>query len=89
MGLFLGASILSVTELIEFMLFVIWYMCVYLTRRNVMVYTGSPPTFAEKCYNNNGDTLWYQTLQMVGVFFVFPSIFVIILGFPLFDVEQQ
>jgi hypothetical protein len=48
-----------------------------------------PPTFAEKCYNNNGDTLWYQTLQMVGVFFVFPSIFVIILGFPLFDVEQQ
>jgi hypothetical protein len=41
MGLFLGASILSVTELIEFMLFVIWYMCVYLTRRNVMVYTGN------------------------------------------------
>lgn len=27
-----------------------------------------PPTFAEKLYNDNGYTLWYQTLQMVGVF---------------------
>ena len=48
-----------------------------------------PPTFAEKLYNDNGHTLWYQTLQMVGVIFVFPSIYVIILGFPLFDVEHQ
>jgi len=44
MGLFLGASILSVTELIEFLLFVIWYMCVYLTKRNVMVSTGNNMT---------------------------------------------
>lgn len=41
MGLFLGASILTVTELIEFMLFVIWYIYVYLTKRNVMMYTGN------------------------------------------------
>ena len=35
MGLFLGASILTITELGEFLVFLIWYFCICLTRRYV------------------------------------------------------
>lgn len=41
MGLFLGASILTVIELGEFMLFVMWYFLVNLFKRNVVVYNGN------------------------------------------------
>ncbi|CAG2251857.1 unnamed protein product [Mytilus edulis] len=41
MGLFLGASILTITELCEFILFVIWYLLVRLFRRNIVVQNGN------------------------------------------------
>ncbi|VDH92961.1 acid-sensing ion channel 3 [Mytilus galloprovincialis] len=41
MGLFLGASILTVIELGEFMLFVMWYFLVNLFKRNVVIYNGN------------------------------------------------
>lgn len=41
MGLFLGASILTIIELCEFILFVIWYLLVRLFRRNIVVQNGN------------------------------------------------
>jgi hypothetical protein len=41
MGLFLGASILTVTELCEFLFFLSWYAFVLVSKRQALVYHGS------------------------------------------------
>jgi len=41
MGLFLGASILSVTELCEFVFFLSWYAFILVSKRQRVGYNGS------------------------------------------------